>query len=287
MRLVLFDCAQGGHHPVYLRRFAEALGSSTEISVAAPDSMISELADLEAEMIPLGRPRPAIDERLRRWTRHVARRELRLLAHAAQRASADHVVPLYADLVLPRLATTPSRGIRLTTLLFYPRGHYPDAFGMHLPFGERTRAAAKEAAVAGWCQRSDAHAVMTVDEEAARRWSAKRGAPAYWVPELTVESVPLRVPASDRSGCILYGALADRKGIDLLARAIGSDPTPTQVTVAGEADPGFLPPALSGFAARFSRERFAEAVSRPFRDDAGAAVEQRPPATTRFHTPQA
>jgi glycosyltransferase involved in cell wall biosynthesis len=395
MRLLLFDWAEDGHHPVYVRRFAEALGSSMEISIAAPDSMMTELVDLEAEMIPLGRPRPAIDGRLRRYTRHVARRELGLLAHAAHHASAHHVLHLYADAVLPRLATIPSRGIRLTTLLFYPRAHYPDAFGVPLPFAQRVRAAAKEVAVAGWRRHRDAHAVMTLDEEAARRWSAKRGAPAYWVPEPTVERAP-PVPASDRSGCILYGALADRKGIDLLARAIGSDPTPIRVTVAGEADPAFLPrlrellaemsrggasvelrahrhteteglhalasarcavlpyprhdgmsrvlveacsvgtpvivhdygllahlvrrhglglavdcsdsrafrealtalttnaeateryaPALSGFAARFSRERFAAAVSKPFRDDAGAAVEQRPPATTRLHTSHA
>jgi glycosyltransferase involved in cell wall biosynthesis len=236
---------------------------------------------------------------------------------------------------------------------------------------------------------------MTLDEEAARRWSAERGAPAYWVPEPTVESVPLRVPASARSGCVLYGALADRKGIDLLARAIGSDLTPIQVTVAGEADPGFLPrlrevvgemsrggasvelrahrhkeaeglralatarcaalpyprhdgvsrvlveacsvgtpvivhdygllahlvrrhglgvvvdcndsrslreallalttdarateryaPALESFAARFSRGRFAEAASRPFRGEADATDEQHPPATAGLHAQQ-
>lgn len=74
MRLLLFDWAEDGHHPVYVRRFAEALGSSMEISIAAPDSMMTELVDLEAEMIPLGRPRPAIDGRLRRYTRHAARR---------------------------------------------------------------------------------------------------------------------------------------------------------------------------------------------------------------------
>jgi len=396
MRLMLFDWAQGGHHPIYIRRFAEALDSVMEISVAAPDSTLSELVDLHAEMIALGRARPGNDfnERLGTRQRHSIRRELELLAGAADRAGADHVVHLYADSVLPRLATTRSRGFRLTTLLFYPRAHYPDAFDVRLPVAERVRAAAKEAAVAGWRRRRDAHAVMTLDEEAARRWSAKGGAPAYWLPEPTVERAPVPVVASARSGCILYGALADRKGIDLLARAIGSGPTPIRVTVAGESDPGFLPrlrellaemsrggasvelrarrhteteglhalgsarcavlpyprhdgmsrvlveacavgtpvivhdygllahlvrrhglglvvdcndsrafrealvelttnadateryaPALRGFAARFSRERFAEAVSRPFRDEAGAAIEPRPSAATPLHTP--
>jgi len=362
--------------------------------VAVPDSVMAELTDLQAEMIPLGRSRAAIDENDPLRTRRIARRELKLLADASNHSAADHVLHLYADAVLPLLVTTPSRGTRLTALLFYPRAHYRDAFGAHLRFGERVRAAAKEAAVTGWRRRRDAHAVMTLDEEAARRWNAKRGAPAYWVPEPTIGSAPLPAQATPRSGCILYGALAARKGIDLLARAIASEPTPIRVTVAGEPDPGFVPrlrellmqmsgggasvelrdrrhteaeglqalasarcavlpyprhdgmsrvlveacsvgtpvivhdygllahlvrrhglglvvdctdtralrralieltmnadataryaPALSGFAARFSRERFAEAVSRPFRREAGAVVEQRPPPTTRLRTP--
>jgi hypothetical protein len=394
MRLVLFDWALGGHHPIYIRRFAEALNSVMEISVAAPDSTLTELGDLQAEMIPLGRGRPAdVNERMRTQTRHRVRREIELLAHAADRAAADHVLHLYADSIVPSLATTPSRGIRLTTLLFYPRAHYPDAFGVQLPVAERVRAAAKEAAVSGWRRRRDAHAVMTLDEEAARRWSAKRGAPAYWVPEPTIESAPLSVPASARAGCILYGALADRKGIDLLARAISSEPTPIRVSVAGEPDSGYHPrlqellaemrrggasvelhahrhteseglhalasarcavlpyprhdgmsrvlveacsvgtpvivhdygllahfvrryglglvvdcndsrafrdallelttnadatehhaASLSGFAARFSRERFAEAVLKPSLGEAGAAVEQRAAVTIRLDT---
>ena len=73
MRLLLFDWAQGGHHPIYIRRFAEALTSSMEISVADPDSTLTELADLQAEMIPLGRARPAdVNERMRTRTRTVS-----------------------------------------------------------------------------------------------------------------------------------------------------------------------------------------------------------------------
>jgi hypothetical protein len=73
MRLVLFDWALGGHHPTYIRRFAEALNSVMEISVAAPDSTLTELGDLQAEMIPLGRARPAdVNERMRTRTRTVS-----------------------------------------------------------------------------------------------------------------------------------------------------------------------------------------------------------------------
>jgi len=73
MRLVLFDWALGGHHPIYIRRFADALTSSMEISVADPDSTLTELADLQAEMIPLGRARPAdVNERMRTRTRTVS-----------------------------------------------------------------------------------------------------------------------------------------------------------------------------------------------------------------------
>jgi glycosyltransferase involved in cell wall biosynthesis len=42
--------------------------------------------------------------------------------------------------------------------------------------------------------------------------------------------------------------------------------------------------SLSGFAARFSRERFAEAVLKPSLGEAGAAVEQRAPVTIRLDT---
>ena len=69
----MFDWALGGHHPIYIRRFAEALTSSMEISVADPDSTLTELADLQAEMIPLGRARPAdVNERMRTRTRTVS-----------------------------------------------------------------------------------------------------------------------------------------------------------------------------------------------------------------------
>ena len=73
MRLVLFDWALGGHHPIYIRRFAEALNSLMEISVAAPDSTLTELGDLQAEIIPLGRGRPGdMNERMRTRTRTVS-----------------------------------------------------------------------------------------------------------------------------------------------------------------------------------------------------------------------
>jgi len=73
MRLVLFDWALGGHHPIYIRRFAEALNSSMEISVAAPDSTLTALGALQAEMIPVGRARPAdVKERMRTRTRTVS-----------------------------------------------------------------------------------------------------------------------------------------------------------------------------------------------------------------------
>jgi len=88
MRLVLFDWALGGHHPIYVRPFAEALNSLMEISVAAPDATLTELGDLQAELIPLGRARPAdVNQRMRTRTRHRVRREIELLAHPADRAT--------------------------------------------------------------------------------------------------------------------------------------------------------------------------------------------------------
>jgi glycosyltransferase involved in cell wall biosynthesis len=94
-----------------------------------------------------------------------------------------------------------------------------------------------------WRQRSDANAVLTLDEGAARRWNRTRGAPAYWLPEPPVATPPEHdgVDEQTRIGCVLYGVLAERKGIGRLARAISLGPTSLQVTLAGPSSAEFQP----------------------------------------------
>jgi len=158
-----------------------------------------------------------------------------------RRAAPDHLLHVYADAVLPQLLVHRRFRMPVSVLLFYPRAHYPRAFGTHLGRVERAKANAKEFVVAAWRRRADANAVLALDEEAARRWSARRGAPAYWLPEPTVPRVDLPDRERKRSGCILYGALAERKGIDLVAQALTLEPTAMRLTIAGEAAEAFRP----------------------------------------------
>ena len=244
-RFLLFDWVSGGHHPVYLRRVAETLRAHGEVAVAAPDTVIDELADLDLELFALGDCRPAAgDASSATWAlRSVTAREVELLRSAAETMRPDHVVHMYADAALPRLATCRRLPRPVTIVLFYPRSHYPAVYHTDLTTADWVRAFGKEALLRAWRHRSDAHAVLTLDEEAARRWARTRGAPAYWLPE---PPIPLlserdRPRASNRSGCILYGALAERKGLDLLSRAVSLEQTSLHVTLAGPAGPEFLP----------------------------------------------
>jgi glycosyltransferase involved in cell wall biosynthesis len=255
-RILLFDWLSGGHHSVYLRRFSETLSAHFDVAVAAPDTTVEELADLGLECFALGERRPtAVNAQSGTWAlRSATAKEVELLTHAAERLHADHVVHMYADAALPRLATRRRLPTPVTIVLFYPRAHYPAVYQTHLPPAERIRAWGKEGLLRAWRRRSDANAVLTLDEEAVRRWIRTRGAPAFWLPEPPLGVLPeldqgrlLR-----RSGCILYGALAERKGIDLLSRAVSLGPTSLRVTLAGPAGPEFLP-RVEGYVSEMRR----------------------------------
>jgi glycosyltransferase involved in cell wall biosynthesis len=234
-RIALFDWVGGGHHPVYVRRFAEALGDHADVVVAAPEETLA-LGDLSAEMIDLGRSRPALGavSRLRRRSRAVFDEEVKLFERVVAHARPDHIIHLYADAVLPGLVRRPRVRTAVSLLVFTPRAHYPVAFQSPLSARERLRAQAKEGLIALWRRRRDAHALLTLDEEAARRWTQGTGAGAYWLPEPPVSSISAAAAQRERSGCILYGALSERKGIDLLAKAVALDRMPVHVTIAGE-----------------------------------------------------
>jgi glycosyltransferase involved in cell wall biosynthesis len=243
-RILLFDWVSGGHHVGYLRRIAEVLAGRFEVVLAVPDEVVAEVSDLPGRVISLGPPRPAqVGRTTAGWAfQGVLGREVRAMAAAAELARTDHIIHTYADAVLPRLTRSPRLRVPLTIVLFTPRAHYPAAFGTHLTQMEHLRANVKEIALRAWRRRSDAHAVLTLDEEAARRWGSQSGAPAYWLPE---PPVPIFDPDDfkphiPRRGCILYGALGERKGIDLLVRAVTLAPNSLEITLAGEAAASFL-----------------------------------------------
>lgn len=241
---MLFDWGAGGHHEVYLRRFAEALQPAFEVVVVIPDRAASELADMRMEIVRLGHARPAPRSgRSASWAlRSVMATEIELLSRAAKRTCADHVVHMYADVAMPRLLFSRRLPAPLTVVLFYPRAHYPSLYETPLAARDRLRARVKESIVHGWRRRVDANAVLMLDPGAARIWARKRGAPVHWLPEPPIAVLPKESRrGAIRSGCILYGALAERKGIDLLTRALTLDRTPLRLTLAGRAYPDFLP----------------------------------------------
>lgn len=243
MKITLFDWVGGGHHPIYVRRFAEALRSEAEVVVAAPEETIREIGDHALPAISLGHPRPRISPAhlFDPHARRVLREEIELLRHVSDKSRPDHLVHLYADALLPYLVRGPRLAPAVSVLIFYPRAHYPRAFQTHLRLGDRVRATAKELFIAAWRRRADAHALLTLDEEAARRWRLRRGAAAHWIPEPPL-ATPAKPPGEpERTGCILYGALAARKGIDLLASAVVLAPVPLHITIAGEGNPAFIP----------------------------------------------
>jgi glycosyltransferase involved in cell wall biosynthesis len=243
MRIALFDWVGGGHHPIYLRRFADALDAEAEVVVAAPDETLRQFDDDSTRAISLGDPRPHIapGRAFDADGRRILRKEIQLLERVVDESDPDHLVHLYADSILPYLVRRPRFRPSVSVLVFYPRSHYPEAYQTPLRLGERARAAAKDLLIATWRRRRDSYALMTLDEEAARRWRGRRGAAAHWIPEPPVPVLGGAPYDAARAGCIVYGSLAARKGIDLLAAAMAAAPVSVAVTIAGEPKAPFLP----------------------------------------------
>lgn len=245
-RVALFDWTIGGHRPIYVQRFVEALSGHAEIVLAFPQATFDAIGDLGTETISLGEARPAFGRHpLRR--RAVLPEEVEHLRSVAARV--DQTVHLSADHVLFRLARSRRLPSPLTVVLYHLRAHYGTAYGTPLPPLDRVIAHLKDRAVQRWRRRPDAWSVFTLDEEPARRWQERAGAPVWWMPEPPVAQLPPdRVP-TERSGCILYGALAPRKGIDLLAVALSRERTPIRLVLAGVVDPPDYLPELHRLAA--------------------------------------
>lgn len=237
MRILLFDWTVGGHHGVYLQRFAEALGEWADVVVAAADELATELDDVD--VVALGPGRPSTGDR--RSDRVLAQREVTLLERAAREIRPDHLIHLYADPVLMELVRRPTTTVPVSLCVFYPRAHYLSAYRTLLPPRDQLHALQLERLVDRWRRRLDSHAVLALDHEAVRRWaSRRRAASAHWLPEPPTLPTP-NPRRQERSGCVLYGVLAPRKGIDSVARAIGLGGEGLRVVLAGTVEPGFLP----------------------------------------------
>lgn len=243
MRILLFDWTAGGHHPTYVRSFARALQDRGEIFAAVPDEVGSRLHVEGLRVLSLGMARPVVSPQAPLATQHktLAEQELDLVDDVLSKVRPHHVVHLYSDPILRRLVRRPTYPCKVTLCLFFSRVHYPSAYRTPLTATELARAWFQELLVRRWRRRPDAHAVFTLDEVAARRWSERRGvAPAHWMPEPPIGASPAP-SSSSREGCILYGALAPRKGVDLLTEAVVHAGGSVAVRIAGSVEAGFEP----------------------------------------------
>jgi glycosyltransferase involved in cell wall biosynthesis len=249
MRILLFDWVTAGHREVYIRALVAALRPAVAV-LAVPDALAERLGDLDAEILLLGAERPSIDEshHLSRAKRRLGRAEVALFRRAARVSRADQALHLHADPVVRTLTMEPRFDVPMSLLIFRPRAHYPALFGSSLTVRERIAARAFDAMVGHWRNRHDAKAVLTLDEYAAQIWerSAAR-APAHWLPEPAVAVHPSGTP--QRDGCAIFGALAERKGIDLVSRALTLRRTDMRVVLAGATEPSFRD-TLHGYADR-------------------------------------
>jgi glycosyltransferase involved in cell wall biosynthesis len=241
MRILLFDWAHAGHHENHVRRFADALDEGHEVIVAVPDELAARLGDLPASCLALGPAPPVVDTTrfLSLAARRAARRELALFCRAIAEARPDHAIGLYGDGLVRPLATAPAVGAQTSLSIFRPRWHYPELYGARQPMRHRLAARAFEGALDRWRRRPEAHAVFTLDEGAAAGWSRRRGAPAYALPEPLLNTPRKQIALEQRSGCVVVGALAARKGVELLARAMALAPTNVRVVLAGAVEPGY------------------------------------------------
>jgi len=234
-RVVLFDWTTGGHRPTYVRRLVEALRQSAEVVLAVPQATLDAAGALDVETVSLGEPRPEIGSRFKRGA--LLAKEASLFRAAAEEG--DQAVHLYADHVLVRLVRERAFPARISLLLYYPRAHYRTAYGSRLSMEETLLAQGKDWMLRAWRRRRDAQAVFAFDEEAARRWARRPGATAVWLPEAPVPDLPSEERPRQRSGCVIWGALDRRKGVDLLARALTLRPTDVRVVLAGLPDEDF------------------------------------------------
>jgi glycosyltransferase involved in cell wall biosynthesis len=232
-RILLFDWAPWGHHPVYIQRFVEAVESRVDITVAAPREAVEQFDGISPDLY-LTPARPVLDYS-RRWdecVRLVKRQELALMQSAIASASPSKTVHLFADTVLPSLAIRRRLPTSLSLLIFRPRLHYPRDYGTPLSVRQYGGAVAHEAAVTLWRRRPDALSVLTLDPLAADRWNRRAGAPAVWLPEPFVCAGGLR-PTFRDIDVLLFGTIDRRKGFDGIAEALRAVDRPLNVRLAG------------------------------------------------------
>jgi glycosyltransferase involved in cell wall biosynthesis len=233
VRILVFNHLSGGHHGLYVEQYASALSRAHDVVAAVPEDLAAELQGKAYEIDPL----PAVEAAPGLAWYNGRRAELALLRRAIRRARAQHVLHLFADSLLPVLVGA-RLDARLSVLLFRPRAHYRGLYGDPMSIADRGRGLIYEAILQAWRHRPNAHAVLTLDPDAARIWAARGGAKAFFVPEPPVPT-PRPETRERNFDCALFGALAARKGLAFVARALTVDSTPIRVAIGGPVDEAY------------------------------------------------
>lgn len=241
MRICLFDWNVGGHHEEVAKAWASALDPGPEVVLAMAGPTLAGLRDTASSFVDLGsgRPRPVAGPGGKTSKGPLAERELDLLSEVIADVEPDHTVLLWADPVLRWLLRRPPYPTALSLCIGYSELHYPWRYRTFLSPREWASAAYKELNVFRWTRRRDAHALFALDPIAAARWAHYPGARSYALeePPLT-QAAPCRAPA-ERSGCVLFGYLDERKGIDRLAAALEQGCEGLELTLLGEVAPDY------------------------------------------------
>lgn len=239
MKICLFEWNAGGHHNFYAQAFADALAPVAEVTLAASDALIESVDHAAVATHSLGEPRPRPGPEPGRDKASLARQELELLREAVDAVRPDHAAVLFADPVLRWLAGAPPFPCKVSVFVMFATAHFPRAYGLPLSPRERASALFKERNIRRWRRRPDAHELFGLDAEAVRRWGAKPGAAARWIPEPGLEVEPRLAPAAERHGCFMFGHIDERKGLDRLAAALAAGCDGLELSIYGAVAPEY------------------------------------------------
>lgn len=239
MKICLFEWNYGGHHNFYARAFSEALAPVAEVVMAGSDPLLETMADVPVATHSLGEPRPRPGPGPGLDKASLAKRELELLREAIAATEPDHAVVLFADPVLRWLAAAAPFPCGISIFIMFATAHFPRAYDLPLSPRERASALFKELNIRRWRRRADAHEIFGLDAEAVKGWQRRSGAAARWLPEPALEVEPPALPAAEKHGSFMFGYIDERKGMDRLSAALGSDCDGLELSIYGEVVPEF------------------------------------------------
>lgn len=242
MRICLFDWNAGGHHAEIAKAFVAALEPGAEVVLAAPDATLAAVGPVGARKFSLGEARPRLPAKRQGAgpsKSELAERELDLLAETVREINPDHLILLWGEPVLRWLLRRPSLPTKVSLYIAFSRIHYPRLYGTRFTAAEWAGALFKELNLLRWARRRDSHALFCIDEAAAARLSRYPGAHAYGLGEPPLSYLAESPPASEKEGCILFGYMDERKGIDRIATAVEEGCEGVRLRLYGEPAPEF------------------------------------------------